>query len=181
MLRNLGLFLVVLMMSACGGPRYVDFFPCYDDGLPKPRVALLPVHDSTSDEKGVSQVIEEQIRLIAMHHGDLYLIGNDAYDTRRFEGTDLFGSDLSFARQSCGAQYLVAVEIVENKFNASHTSATIKARLRIIDLRYATPLIVLQEVVCHQRGFPGKGQRQASQELANSLVSRIENALWGIH
>lgn len=38
---------IALIMAGCSGPRYIDYFPYHDDGTPKPKVAVMPILDSS--------------------------------------------------------------------------------------------------------------------------------------
>lgn len=178
---RLGLMVVAFMMTACGGPRYIDFFPYSDDGQPKPRVVLLPVVDSVSYDTDLPSSLEQGIKYQAMDSGQLYFLRDDEIpcDIRRLPKVDYFGTDLSFTREMRCSEFVVIVEILECNFKKP--SLLEKVRVRVIDLRYQTPIVVLQEVIHNEFRTINANSRQTCIKFSADIVARLEDVLGSIH
>ncbi len=183
MLR-ISLLLLALVMTACGGPRYVDFFPCYDDGQLKPRVILLPVVQGNCSDKSnkICEDIEQGILYAGLNSGNLYFLADEEIpcDIRALSGVDFFGTDLSFTKEMRIAEYVVMIELLENGLD-QRSFIMQKERLRVVDLRSGQPVVVLQETIQSNFRMPGKGQSQANVKLCKEIVDRLENVLWSLH
>jgi len=181
MLRLFCLLVISLITTSCGGPRYVDFFPCYDNGVAKPRVAMLPVFDCANSRDDVAEQITNGIRYMSMHHGDLFFLSKEEVDQDLscIGNVNYFGHDLSFAKGFRGANYVAILELIENQYIASKCSLVMKVRIRIIDIRCEKPVIVLQEVF--NGSYRGPGDKQACQHIVIDIVNKVENVLWSIH
>ncbi len=201
MLRALFL-LVSLLVSACG-PRYGDFFPCHDDGTLKPRVVLLPMTDSLGNSH-IADELMQNIRYQLMDRGNLYIYSDETVfrQLQNMGNVSFFGSDISYARQFGGADFIVATELaecrsdlygnVEDKCMPPHLQRKnllmLKLRIRIIDLRCNEPQIVLQEMIGRNLLIPNRktGEHEVdasclgevSRRLADDYVKRLEDIVW---
>lgn len=165
------LFLVIMMafvVTGCG-PRYVDYFPYFDDGTCKPCVAILPVRDCAKGNLAwdLSEEITSTVKCRIRDNASLFLLSEKSVDKTlgRIPNADYFSRDLSFAREFVNCEYVVVMEIIEHsilpyergRFSPLYPSSAgsrcnsvlaIKVRLRIIDIRDEDrPCIVLQEIV----------------------------------
>lgn len=166
-MRTIFALLAAVLMVGCGS-RYVDYFPYHESGKPKPKVVLLPLRDDTGAcAWDVANELNSGLSYQVMCNGQLFLIADDEVQSR-LEGCsiDYFTPDLSFSKRFCGADYVVALELIEHdiipyqrgmclwyvspqKYHWRSVLQT-KVRLRIIDVHCMAPTIVMQEIyTCH--------------------------------
>jgi hypothetical protein len=173
MIKTICMWMIVLLLVSCG-PRYVDYFPFYDDGTPKPKVALLPVIDSTrgSVPWDISQEINDGVRYLAMCHGRLFLLsGHEVAARHQGKGQpDYFGTDITYATKFEGNDYVVALELIEHRVVPYSEESCcrevsmqkyrwdallqMKLRLRVLDMRCCQPKILLQEIFASNYAIP---------------------------
>lgn len=173
MIRLIFGLLIAVMMAGCA-PRYVDYFPYHENGRPKPKVVLLPFGDDTGGcvRWNMAEELASSLAYRVLCNGQLFMIADDEV-RNRLDGCnapDYFTPDLSFSQRFCGADYVVAVELVEHESvpyqrgmcqwfvppQKYHWRSVLQAklRLRIIDVRCMTPRIVLQEIFTSQYPIP---------------------------
>lgn len=173
MLRIFFTFMMTLFLTGCG-PRYVDYFPCHDDGTAKPKVALLPIINTVEDclPWDVANEVNQRLRYQAMCSGELFLLSENEIASR-LQGCkpfDYFGSDMSFIDRFCGADYIVALEVIQHQvipFKKGACAVNIppqkyrwksvlqmKLRLKVIDVRYKNPKILMQEIFTSDYAIP---------------------------
>lgn len=193
--------LMVLLFSACG-PRYGDFCPCHDDGTPKPRVVLLPIKSAPGLCERADELMQN-IRYNLMDRGNLYLYPEEIVKRQleKMGDVSFFDSDVSFAWQFGGADFVVASELVEcrsdlygnveDKCMPPHLQRKnllmVKLRVRVIDLRCHEPVIVLQEMLSRDLLVPNRkfGESEVdlscfseiSCRLADDFARRLENGI----
>lgn len=159
------IFLFSPLMTSCG-PRYCDFFPCYNDGRAKPIVALVPLMD-TSDAELCWDMQEEFTDLLyrkALEDNTLSLLPRDKVFSiaSKYNPQELNGRNIDFALRFQNAEFVVLMELVEHKIvpyeigkiiplysihnRACNSVLMMKVRLRIIDVRNDEPILVLQEL-----------------------------------
>lgn len=194
-----------LFITSCGGPRYVDFFPCHDDGTVKPVVALIPVNNSPNVSCDIAAELTDAIRYQMMDHGDLYLLPQEGVETRlrRMGQTNFFGNDSLFAQHFCNADFVVITELLDHCFTSPGGTdgpckevLTVKMRVKIIDVREDAPCIVLQEIIAvdspiprnfyqisgmtaetNEDGYQLSSIERAHNALACKFVSRAEEVI----
>lgn len=185
MLNILLSIFVACVVTGCSGPRFIDYFPYNDNGIPKPRIALMPV---ISTQPGLPRHFTEEltksINYELMDHGKVFALSKNEIGPawNRKAELDFFGKDLSFAKQFCHTDFVVALELIEHSWypceevsstcNRSCTPhsinqvLTIKMRVRVIDTRYKNPRIVHYEILkcCKPMSAPYKhiGFRQTN-------------------
>lgn len=159
--------MMMLLCVACSGPRYVDYFPYHDDGVPKPRVAILPMsdHPESGLDWSFSEEVENGLYYELMNSGMLYVLSpqeiGPPWDKR--DNYDIFGNNPDYVKDFCGADIVVALELIEHSIvpfdpcaGREATSPTLlsstqgilmRVRLKIVDIRCGTPRILLYEVV----------------------------------
>lgn len=218
MLRIIFSCLFALLVAGCGGPRYVDYFPYHDDGTAKPRVALIPTVDASKSQIpwNVSDELTQGLQYNFMQDGDLYLLSAQEMGpgVKKLDDAELFGPDLSFAKHIRDADFVVITELVQHevlpfekgKFYPLYAGKgtlcnfvlAMKVRLRIIDVRYEKPAIVLQELFVSNHmvpkahddvdyskmGWGMDGYKQtpygsSHSRLIRDLSARIEEVVWG--
>ncbi len=154
-------YLPALMLSllAVGCNHSNDFMTRYhDDGRAKPAVAITSMIDTTSFELPWSlseEFTSTLVKQVAVG-GKLYVLATE--DDVFTENP--FGQDLSWIKREYADQEFVAfLELVEHevapasKYKKDPTSQqfsmnlNMAVRLRIVDVRGQTPMIVLQEMV----------------------------------
>ena len=162
-----------LLLSACTGPHYADFFPHHDDGVRKPHVALLPIQNSTNQYLpwDLSRELSQYARYETQNNGMLYV-----YPERKLEewlggcsNIDFFSNDLAFTMLFRNSDYIVVADLIEHKIEpykigypilfgkptpTTHSLLSMKMRVRIIDVREEFPRIVLQEVLSNSYSVP---------------------------
>lgn len=161
----LSAFFTLLMMVGCSGPRYIDYFPYHDDGTPKPRVALMPVIDSSKSGLpwDLSEELTQAIYYQLMDNGELYVLTPEEIGPvwAKRNSIDYFGNDLCFVREYCNTDFIVALELVEHstkpcdqaltpRYSECHSynsMLTLRMRVRVIDVRRPEPRIALYEIV----------------------------------
>jgi hypothetical protein len=156
--------LLALSAFSCGGPRYVDYFPYHDDGTVKPKIALVPIKDSTLAELpwNLSAELSNALYEELMNSGELYVLSPTEVGAvwSQCPSLDFFGIDLSFCQQFYNADFIVAMELLEHSVTPdqfhSVSSArgtpcnqllTLKMRVRVLDLRFGKPRDILYEMV----------------------------------
>lgn len=160
MLRFLPL-LVLVLTTACGGPRFADFFPYYNDGAPKPRVAVLPLYDRTTayfDGVDLSREWTEQIYDKMRNNGMLYLVSLPRVEASvsRLGQFDFFRSDELLSREFRDVDFIVLMELMKHqdvrvpllgsRSPLGQEMLHTQVRLRVIDMRRCPPQTILQEI-----------------------------------
>lgn len=180
MLRIAVSILMTLIVVGCG-PRYVDYFPYYDDGTPKPKVALMPIIDSSNSQFpwDISEEISQGIYYELMNSGEFYVLApqeiGPAWAKR--DQIDFFDTDMSFVSDFRNTDFIVAMELIEHSTTPcdpcmaavrQHPSCyplnrvmTMRVRIKIIDVRCETPKIVLYEVL--KSCYTGMTQSETTQ------------------
>ena len=212
MIQKFILTISVLLISVSCSHQYSDFFPYRDDGTPKPKVAMLPVLDMTCGGKQdpFASMSDDMIRSLLMCHGELFLYDKDKIENllSRATNVDYFGKDLSYSKQFCGADFVVAIALVEHRIipyeneskprvnNSCHNAPCqslleLKMRLRIIDLTCDTPRVILQEYreFSHIVTLPGDWESKPSlasweyveDKIVRDIVARMEQEIWSSH
>lgn len=172
MFRIAMLVLCCLTLVGCGGPHYVDFFPYHDDGTMKPRVALVPVFDSSKSDVpwSLSQELTQGMRYKIMDHGDLYLLSREELGPclSKMSNLNVMGSDFSFLQNFDNTDFVVLmdlfqhevippkknVKIVPGQINPGCYTLNLKMRIRIFDIRSCQPEVVLQEIISQECAVP---------------------------
>lgn len=202
--------LFLLTIAAGCGPHYVDYFPYRDDGTLKPHIALVPILDSSNSNLccNFAKELTDDVRYEIMDHGDVYLFSPEEIqeDLANCKQADLFGTNLSFAKNFKSGDFVVVAEVIEHKIipyekgkahlcnapvNPCNSILSIKLRLRILDIRECEPRIVLQEifsrcqVVATQGGIEEKSYHNVSychvyKRFIKEFVDRIESVAWNV-
>lgn len=197
-MKSIFLLLTLCFASACG-PRYVDFFPYYDNGVPKPQVVLLPLKAPADCPVGFTDAFLSEMRYQFMDHGDIYLFSDAEIEggLAKLPACDLYGRDVAWSQAFCPADYVVVMETLEHRPYRYPKGCTlsyvlIKLRLkvidlRVIDLRHGCPRVIANELIetC-QRICPDEGETiydlsvssGAHRHLAKKIVDRIEAIVW---
>lgn len=212
MLR-LFLSLFISLVAVGCGPRYIDCFPCHDDGTVKPVVALLPAIDASQANVSysISKDLNRFIRSEITGNGDLYLVPPDQISkgTDRMKTIDFFCDDALFAQNFCQSDFIVLTELISYEFIPNGPSSVVERclsremlnmslRIKIIDVRYRTPRIALQEVIscsymvpcnqttaqfddCNEQGYLISAIEKAHKKLSLKAVDRIETTVKSSH
>ena len=192
-MKHLLLLLSLCVMTACG-PRYVDFFPYYDNGVPKPQVVLMPPKLPSDCPVGFGDELISEMRYQFMDHGDIYLYSDAEIKSglAKIPNFDCYGRDADWSQAFCPADYVVLIETMEHRPYKYPKGCTlsyvlIKLRLKIIDIRHECPRVISNELIetC-QRICPNPDETiydlsassGAHQHLAKKVVERIEAIVW---
>jgi len=151
-------FASVLVILAAGCAHTNDFMSRYhEDGRAKPIATITSVIDTASFEApwSLSEEFTSMIVSQVGRSGKIYVLSKD--DETFSENP--FGSDISWMkREFPNQEFIVFTELVEhelvpavkNKKDPNQelsSNLNLALRLRIIDLRGASPLVVLQEIL----------------------------------
>lgn len=165
MLRILFSALMTLMVVVgCSGPNYVDYFPYHDDGTPKPRVALMPIIDSSRSGLpwSLSEEFSQDLYYNLMNNGELYVMSPAEVGPTWDKSIDLFNNDLSFTREFCNTDFIVALELVQHQLipcdantkgignsecHSYNRQLSVGIRARVIDIRRPQPRVILYEIL----------------------------------
>lgn len=146
--------LFALMAVSCGGPHYVDYFPYHDDGTPKPKVALIPVIDSSPSKLpwDVSLELSEGIYNELMNSGEIYVMVPQEIGPvwAKRDTIAFFGNDMTFCQEFRNADFIVAMEFIDQQMVASgpcNNLLSMRIRLKVLDVRCEKPRVVLYEIV----------------------------------
>lgn len=203
MLRYLFILLAAMALSSCSGPRYVDYFPYFDDGTAKPKVALMPIIDTTNHclDWSLTEEVAQGIDCEFMNNGRFYVVSPREIGSvwNKISEIDLTGSDLSFTKEFRNTDFIVILELVDRTVTPCPASQTltITVRLKVIDIRCACPKIILFELyksdymttISHGDvdgngacwGTPGYAKTccgLAHQRLIKGLSERLEEVIW---
>lgn len=161
MLHIFSIIFLGLMATACGGPRYVDFFPYYYDGAPKPKVAVIPLLDRTKsylDAIDLSNELTLQIYERMRNDGLLYLVSQSRVQSSvcRLGQFDFFRSDEILSKEFNDVDFVVLTELIKHqdvrvpslgsRSPLGDEMLHMQIRLRVIDVRRCPPQVVLQEI-----------------------------------
>ncbi len=153
-MRYVSTILFGLFAIGCsrGGDEVSRF---HEDGRAKPIVAVASMIDTTSFD--VPWSIPEELTSMVVNKlseaGEIYVQVQEEYP---FAENPFSGGDLSWMkREFQGKEFVVFLELVEHESVPASKTKTVElstnlnmsVRLRVIDLRAATPTIVLQEMV----------------------------------
>lgn len=199
----------MLSLIAVGcGPRYVDYFPYHDDGTQKPKVALMPIIDSTQSQLAwdLTEEISDGIFYELMNSGEVYVVPPKEIGPgwMKKETINFFSDDVSYVGDFQNTDFIVSAEIIERSIVAcnpcapSNLTMTVRLRIKILDIRYCEPKIVLYEVfktcytgiqmngnvqngICWKdAGYPRTYCGIAHQRLICNLAKRLEEVIWSV-
>ena len=162
------LSILACVITACGAPHYVDYFPYHDDGTLKPKVALIPIIDSSSNELSwnVSEELSQGVFYQLMDSGEFYVPSPKEIGPvwGKVRNIDFFNGDFLYAQDFHNTDFIVAMELIEHSTSPSelplslpstkyskqcvavNRQLTARIRIKIIDIRCNTPKTVLYEV-----------------------------------
>lgn len=201
MLQILLSLVLSLIAMGCCEPRYVDFFPCHDDGRPKPKVAVIPMQDCTNANPcwNASCELTVGLRHEFMHSGELFLLSSEIVENRlsRMSDVDLFSKGIPFAKYFGDVEFVVLTEIIgyDDAANCPPPPPNnIRILVKVIDVRNPQcEKVILQEVFAGTYLFPFRIGTQCQpltylepqsqrvsltgkglQEMVQALAGRIE-------
>lgn len=213
--------LLFFMAVGCGGPRYIDYFPYHDDGTVKPKVALMPILDSSNNQLpwNIAEEIWEGIYAELMDSGEFYVVSPEEIGpcSAQRKPIDFFSNQEPFFSNAFNnTDFIVGMEITERSIEVcdpctlavkhsldSHPSnlkMTVRLRIKILDIRFCEPKIILYEVfstcytatqsqvyldldeaICwkdeaYSKSYCGIGHRRLIRELTKRLEEVIGSA-----
>ncbi|MBS0654697.1 MAG: hypothetical protein JSR46_02875 [Verrucomicrobia bacterium] len=203
------ILLLICALSGCT-PQYSDFFPYTDRGIKKPSLTLLPIYDTTGGSAGSNFSTELYHSIYSRIRSKGVLFIPPQQNMKRIlasmQGQNLYASsDLSLLKRFSGTDYICLMEVVDYR-TAPYKRGTIKplyiadlpeekacvlsieVKLKIVDMRSATPKVVRQEVVesnhmISTTAFEGNSTahgsslEQVQSRLARDLTDKIEETL----
>jgi len=161
----------VLAFSSCHQESNEEQLMVHLDGRIKPQLLSLDIVDSTNSclSWDLSQELSPMLHHELKNFGSLYIKNTDFLD----EEVDIFELNKSIQRNPkmlnskiANTEFISAVEIFEHKvtpirqkIQTSHQKAqtcllSIKARVKVFDLRKSQPELVLSEIVHYESSIP---------------------------
>ncbi len=154
-MRYLGAVLVGLAAVSCGrNDSEVTRF--HEDGRAKPRVAIASMLDTTSFDASwsLSEEITEGVMRGVGGSGEIYVHSKEESPFTE----NPFSTDLAWMKREFHNEEFVAfLELVEHEFipvktkgvtaQEASNNLNMAVRVRVVDLRPATPKVVLQEMI----------------------------------
>jgi len=183
MLRIAIVLLLFIIAAACT-PKIPpaqpeECTPCVSEDIPKPKVALISLIDSSCYYVPwyLDEELSDTLRYQLMENGKVFLPpeGDLTSISPNMSSQDYFGADLEFSRQFQQTDYLVAMELIEHavvpfereKVTACFPAETyrccsmlqMKMRLRVIALKNDCPKVILQEIFTNNSMIPNESER----------------------
>lgn len=200
------IFALLALVSVGCGPRYVDYFPYHDDGTAKPKIALMPITDSSQCQLpwDFTEEIADGIYYELMNTGQVYMVPPKEMGAgwTKKDSIDFFScDDYSYAADFCNTDFIISMEVLErSEVPCPPCSQTIYVRIRIkiLDIRYCEPKVVLYEVfktsytgiqkdcgveggICwRSESYPKSYCGMGHQRVIRNLTKRIEEVIWSI-
>lgn len=155
-MRRIPAILIALAAASCNRNQNDEMSRFHEDGRAKPSVAVASLLDTTSFDASwsLSEELTEGVMNLVAGTGQIYV--HSQQESPFTENP--FGSDLSWMkREFQGEEFVAFLELVEHEFAPVLTKGTplqeassnlnMGVRVRVIDLRSATPKVVLQEMI----------------------------------
>ena len=178
MLNRLFTFVLTsFILSSCATRNLAvdDQFHYHDDGLAKPRVAFIPVLDTSNSDSpwSLSEKLTEDIETRLYKSGKLFLSGDYhmlGKDRSHLLELNPFSDEIDWVREmDSQAEFIVFIELSEHNLVANSPgkklfnlqlprsySLDISIRVKVIDLREKDPNVILQEILHKSFYIPWK-------------------------
>jgi hypothetical protein len=155
-MRCVSLFLLAIGAMSCNRSQSDEMSRFHEDGRAKPTVAIATMLDTTSFDASwsLSEELTNGIMGQIASTGAVYVHSQEESPFTE----NPFGSDLSWMkREFQGEEFVAFLELVEHEFAPVRTKGSspqeassnlnMAVRVRVVDLRYEPPKIVLQEMI----------------------------------
>ena len=164
-MRKTLLIFGLLFLSGCAtkNSHYTQQFYYQDDGVPKPKVSIVPVYDRSGAKMpwNLSQELTEAFEEKIFTTGKFYITSDfDMLGINRLPLQEInpFLDDINWLGEvETGTEFIVFIELVEHKLHPELTekghklfqtfSLDISMRVKVIDLRDSVPKVILQELI----------------------------------
>lgn len=166
MKRLLFTVFTLFLVAGCG-PRNTEYYAYTDSGMEKPRVAIVPIIDSTGVKHpwDVSDEIIFGLRRHICNCGKLYPLPQADVNANAalLGNVDYFGTNLTPWNGFSNAHYVVLIELIDHKVdsyekgkfnslyptNGAHCNEVLamRAHIRIIDIQHNKARLVLDEIL----------------------------------
>lgn len=165
---HLIIFLLSIFTLVGCGPRYVDFFPYHDDGTPKPKVIFLSCNHQVPSDEQFDIDITSEIRYQMMDRNMLFLLDDDIVQEsiHALGPCDFSNKDLSFCKSFRQADFIFILDMLDSSLSCKKVRfeglfdkhfgrgvVNLKARLKVIDIRFENPQVILYEIVETSQGI----------------------------
>lgn len=199
------IFSLLALVSVGCGPRYVEYFPYHDDGTLKPKIALMPIIDSSQNELPwqFTDEVADGIYYEFMNTGEFYMVSPKEMGAgwMKRDSIDFFSCDNSYAADFCNTDFIVSMEIIERSLAfcpPCSQTVNVRIRIKILDIRCCEPKVVLYEVFktsytgiqkdCgveggiywKSEGYPRSYCGLAHQRIICNLTKRLEEVIWSV-
>lgn len=155
-MRYIPAILIGLAAVSCNRNNNDQVSRFHEDGRIKPSVAIASMLDTTSFDASwsLSEELTQGVMDLIAKSGKIFVHSQEESPFTE----NPFGSDLSWMKREFDSEeFVVFLELVEHEFTPVKTKGVtlqeassnlnMAVRMRVIDLRSATPKIVLQEMV----------------------------------
>jgi len=155
-MRYIPAILIGLAAVSCNRNNNDQVSRFHEDGRIKPSVAIASMLDTTSFDASwsLSEELTQGVMDLIAKNGKIFVHSQEESPFTE----NPFGSDLSWMKREFDSEeFVVFLELVEHEFTPVKTKGVtlqeassnlnMAVRMRVIDLRPATPKIVLQEMV----------------------------------
>lgn len=162
---------LLLLLVSCARPQpYTDQVRYHDDGLAKPKVAIVKVIDSSSHEldwdlsSEFTELFVQQLFTDAKFYltDDFHMIQGSCLKNLELSP---YSDDIKWLKEiNCSSEFVVFTEILEHKIKTPQGSSynplsliktlSMSVRVRVLDIRKSSPKIVLQEVITKEYSIP---------------------------
>ncbi|PIS03019.1 MAG: hypothetical protein COT85_03040 [Chlamydiae bacterium CG10_big_fil_rev_8_21_14_0_10_42_34] len=155
-MRYIPALLIGLAAVSCSHKNNDETSRFHEDGRVKPSVAVASMLDTTTFDASwsLSEELTDGVMNLVSNKGQIFV---HARQESPFTDNP-FGTDLSWMKREFHSEEFVAfLELVEHDFvpvktkgvplQEASSNLNMSVRLRVVDLRHATPRIVLQEMI----------------------------------
>ncbi len=185
MKRLLSSLLLSLLVTSCA-PKYKEYFAYTDEGYEKPKVAIVPVLNSSKASLGfdISDEIVFGLRNLICSNDKLFpLTQSDVNAAAALIGdSHYFTPDTSCWKGFLNAHFAIIMEVTQHDIvpfekgsfgnlyptNGGHSNQVLalKVRLRIIDVKYNQAKLILDEIIESNHMMPWGFDQAVNKERA---------------
>ena len=186
--------LSLCILCGCSAPRYGDFFLYHDNGVPKPKVVVLPVSSFNPQDQPIAEYFQSAVRQHVLESGGLFCYTEEEVNgpLKTCEKQSLQDFQ-SFAMAFQPADFVVGVELVQDNivtgvggispfYQKPVVEHVVVLRIQIMDIRQSCKKLILFELIEQKECIITKENCRTPRstlykELAERAALRIEDAI----
>ncbi len=172
MLPNLIVIALAIVTFGCGNHSNNQMVKCHDDGRAKPIVAFVPLFDRSGAVMpwNLSEELSYTMQRRLTERGECFLTDSDVIKEITSKLTDAhnpFGNELAWTKNAFSYnEFVVFTELIEHQIHPKELRNSfidkitpsyqldMTIRIRVIDLRFEKPQVILQELVQQSHLIP---------------------------